>query len=161
MRFAAFFSNGSARTSPLFTVALCALCACTAQPGPPTAAIALVGPAHVGVRVQLDASQSVSVRQTPRGPAPLVFHWVLAAAPALSRAALSAPASPQPSFTPDLAGDYAVQLTVNDGLHLSAPASIVVSAASDCTPVVDATSASMSSANVGQPVQLFGHAVAP
>lgn len=138
-----------------------AVWACTAQPSAPTAVISPVAPAHVGVRVQLDASQSRSSRQTPRGPAPLAFHWVLAAVPALSSAALSDPKSVQPVFTPDLAGDYTVQLTADDGLHESAPASVVVSAASDCTPVVDVTSASVSSANVGQSVQLFGHAVAP
>jgi len=59
---------------------------------------------------------------------PFSFFWAITAAPAGSTAALDDPAAARPRFTPDLAGDYLVQLIVSDGNLDSAPDTALVSA---------------------------------
>ena len=46
---------------------------------------------------------------------PLAFHWRLAARPRGSVAALVSATDPTASFTPDVAGDYGLDLAVFDG----------------------------------------------
>jgi hypothetical protein len=46
---------------------------------------------------------------------PLIYTWAITLAPAGSTATLSSSSAASPTFTPDLTGDYAVQLTVADG----------------------------------------------
>ena len=56
----------------------------------------------------------------------LTFAWTMTDRPTGSTAQLSDPTVEQPGFTPDVDGDYVVQLIVNDGELDSAPASITV-----------------------------------
>lgn len=58
----------------------------------------------------------------------LAFSWTFAFRPSGSGATLSSPTSATPTFTADLAGDYAVDLTVNDGEASSASDRVMVTA---------------------------------
>lgn len=57
----------------------------------------------------------------------LSFSWSITSKPAGSTAALSAFSSATPSFTADKAGNYVIQLIVNDGIVNSPPATVIVS----------------------------------
>jgi len=67
---------------------------------------------------------------------PLTYSWSLSK-PAGSAAILANPTSVSPTFTVDLAGDYVVQLTVNDGKVDSAPDTVIIST-SNVAPVANA-----------------------
>ena len=70
---------------------------------------------------------------------PLTFSWAILSAPAGSTAALSDPASVMPMFLADRAGDYLIQLVVNDGAAMSPPDEVVViTAPGNTAPVADA-----------------------
>ena len=90
--------------------------------------------------ITIDGSASHdTVPPTAEGAGLITFHWRIAAAPAGSRAAID-PASPAPSFTPDVPGRYVAELIVSgtDGVS-SAPARVsVVAYAQDAAPVADA-----------------------
>ena len=90
----------------------------------------------------------------------LSYAWVLKSAPAGSAAALSDPASPTPTFTADLAGDYEIELVVNDGLEDSSGDTVVVTAtAPDAGPAPGTPTADAGpdqSVSVGDTVQLDG-----
>jgi hypothetical protein len=68
---------------------------------------------------------------------PLTYSWTLLTKPAGSAAVLANPTSVTPSFTVDLAGDYVVQLIVNDGTSNSAPDSAIFST-NNVAPVANA-----------------------
>ena len=76
-----------------------------------------------GSLVTLDSSASSDADGDP-----LSYAWSLLSAPAGSAAALSDGTAAAPSFTPDAAGDYVIQLVVNDGNADSAPDSVTVTA---------------------------------
>lgn len=76
-----------------------------------------------GEDVTLDGSGSFDVDNDP-----LTYSWSFTALPMGSAAALSDPASMNPSFTTDLAGVYVAQLIVNDGSLDSVPDTVVVTA---------------------------------
>ena len=57
---------------------------------------------------------------------PLTYSWSLTSTPTGSGAVLSSPTSVSPTFTADLAGDYVVQLIVNDGTVDSAPKTVTI-----------------------------------
>ncbi|MBI2017206.1 MAG: hypothetical protein HYS77_16985 [Candidatus Rokubacteria bacterium] len=76
----------------------------------------------------LDGQGSVD----PEGVA-VLFRWSFAARPAGSLAILSDPASPTPTFVPDGAGTYVVQLIVSDGLADSQPDTASITAVSSGT----------------------------
>ncbi|MEM1449003.1 MAG: PKD domain-containing protein [Planctomycetota bacterium] len=59
---------------------------------------------------------------------PLDYEWTLVSTPAGSAAALAGADTAAPSLTPDLEGDYVVQLVVSDSYALSDPVTITVSA---------------------------------
>jgi 6-phosphogluconolactonase len=57
---------------------------------------------------------------------PLTYLWSFLSIPTGSRASLSDPNAPQPTFVADLPGAYDVQLIVNDGSAASAPDSVTI-----------------------------------
>ncbi|MGE3473298.1 MAG: PKD domain-containing protein, partial [Vicinamibacterales bacterium] len=88
----------------------------------PPLLVANAGPDQVlsgpGALVQLTGSGSVGTT---------TFTWAFVSTPAGSAAVLSNTASPAPTFTADVAGDYVVQLVVGDGVLSSAPDTVVIS----------------------------------
>ena len=87
--------------------------------------VANAGPdqsAPVGATVVLDGSGSTDADFDP-----LTYQWALTSRPAGSAAVLSDPLAVSPSFSIDRAGNYVVQLIVNDGTTGSAPDSVTVS----------------------------------
>jgi len=75
----------------------------------------------LGQTATLDGSGS----SDPEGFA-ITYAWAFVETPDGSTVALSDPSATQPTFTPDLAGIYAVQLVVNDGDLDSTPDSVAV-----------------------------------
>lgn len=71
----------------------------------------------------------------------LSYQWVLSSVPLGSLAVIADPAGMTTEFTPDVAGTYTVQLTVNDGLLFSAPDAIQILAVSPAVTVSPAVSA--------------------
>jgi len=63
--------------------------------------------------VTLDGSGSFDVDD------PITFSWVFTSRPNTSTATLTDSTTSSPTFTPDLVGDYVVQLTVSDGRKTS------------------------------------------
>jgi len=86
-----------------------------ANPGPAQSA-------NVGSLVDLTGNAS-----TDSDNHPLTYQWSLLNKPAGSAATLSQSTSETPFFTPDLSGNYVVQLIVNDGFLSSTPATVVIS----------------------------------
>ena len=69
----------------------------------------------------------------------LTYSWTLVAAPSGSTASLVGATTVTPALTPDVAGDYLVQLIVNDGALDSAPDSVTITAsAANTAPIADA-----------------------
>jgi hypothetical protein len=75
--------------------------------------------------VQLDGSGSFDPDSDP-----ITYHWNIVTAPVGSGSVLSDNAAVDPSFSPDLAGFYEIELVVNDGLVDSAPDTVMVMAQS-------------------------------
>ena len=105
--------------------------------GTPTGApIANAGPdlgsVIPGTSITLNGSASFD----PNGD-PLTYSWTLLTKPAGSAAVLANPTSVSPTFTVDLAGDYEVQLIVNDGTVSSVPDSAIIST-TNVAPVANA-----------------------
>ena len=83
------------------------------------------GPAQLvsaGAIVTLDGSASTDPAQSR-----LTWLWSFASKPAGSAATLSNTNAMRPTFTADVAGDYVLTLTVNDGTSTSLPATVLVS----------------------------------
>ena len=94
----------------------------TTENSPP---IANAGPAQtvpLGSVVTLDGTGSSDVD----GQA-LTYAWSILSAPANSTATLSLSTSATPSFIADKAGNYVIQLIVNDGIVNSQPATVMIS----------------------------------
>src|SRR5262249_26220136 len=94
----------------------------------PTAVAGANSSAYVGHAVNLDGSGSSSP-YTPS--ASLQYAWSFFSTPGGSTATLSGAATSTPSFTPDVAGSYVVQLVVTD------PITGLVSAPSQATITVN------------------------
>ena len=94
---------------------------------PNTAPVANAGPDQggtVGDTVALDGSGSSDVDNDP-----LTFAWIFLARPPGSAASLTDPTSVAPSFTPDLPGDYTIELTIDDGNGGTATDTVTITAA--------------------------------
>ena len=85
----------------------------------------------LGALVYLDGSGS-----TDSDKDPLTYRWTLVIKPTDSAAVLSFPNSPNPKFTADKAGAYALGLVVNDGKIDSAQGFVTVTAYPENTPPV-------------------------
>jgi hypothetical protein len=77
--------------------------------------------AFAGDIVQFDGNGSSDVEN-----APLTYDWQLISQPNGSTASLSGATSATPTLTPDVAGQYVVQLVVNDGALDSAPDQVTI-----------------------------------
>lgn len=97
----------------------------TADAGPDQAIAA-------GTVVTLDGSGSSDPDSDP-----LLYRWSMTSRPAGSAATLDSMTSVTPRFTADRAGDFVVQLTVNDGLVDSAPDTVLISS-TNTPPVANA-----------------------
>ena len=87
----------------------------------------------------------------------LTYAWKLVAQPASSNATLNNPAASNPSFTPDVAGNYTVRLVTTDSTgRASAPTdlSIAVSTCGANAPSVDTISPTSERPGIGVSVQL-------
>ncbi len=88
---------------------------------PPVANAGLDQTVLVGKSVQLDGSGSSDPDNDP-----LTFDWEFITKPAGSVTVLSDPSIVNPTFIADEAGDYAVQLIVNDGSVDSDPDQVII-----------------------------------
>ena len=79
------------------------------------------------VSANLPASVDGSASSDADGD-PITYAWSFSATPGGSGAALDDATSATPTFTPDIAGDYVLQLIVSDGTDDSTPATVTVSA---------------------------------
>jgi hypothetical protein len=102
-----------------------------------TAPVANAGPdqsAQVGTMVTLNGSGSMDADRNP-----LTYDWSFISTPSGSAATLSNPTAAKPTFTADRAGQYVVQLIVNDGTVNSTPDTVTIAAAMGNTaPVANA-----------------------
>ena len=105
---------------------------------PPVANAGVAQSQIIGNLVTLDGTGSTDAD----GDA-LSYHWTLTTRPAGSAAVLSSLTVAKPTFTPDIAGVYAVSLVVNDGMLSSAAASVVVTA-SNAPPLFTISASSLS-----------------
>jgi hypothetical protein len=87
---------------------------------PPTANAGPDQTVRLGSFVNLNGSAS---SDPDNGPSPLSFAWSKIAGPA---ATLTGATTPKPTFTPNTAGGYTFNLTVNDGASDSAPDSVTI-----------------------------------
>ena len=118
------------------------------QNSAPVANAGLAQTVPLGSLVALDGTGSSDVDgQT------LSFSWSITSKPVASAAVLSTPYSATPSFTADKAGNYVVQLIVNDGIVNSQPATVIVSTINSI-PV--ANSGPNQTVNAGDAVTLDG-----
>ncbi|HEU0020721.1 MAG TPA: PKD domain-containing protein, partial [Dehalococcoidia bacterium] len=109
-------TNFSGRTIDNLTIFL--------EPEANSSPVANAGPDQevlVGATVDLDGSGS----SDDDGDS-LTYSWVLTSVPASSTASLTGSATSHPSFAVDLAGNYLVELVVNDGTADSAPDTMAV-----------------------------------
>jgi hypothetical protein len=90
-------------------------------------------PATVAVDVGTVAALDGSTSYDPSGTA-LTYAWTMVAKPAGSAAVLAGATTAQPTFMPDMAGTYQVQLVVSNGTTASAPATEVVTALATAPP---------------------------
>ena len=89
-----------------------------------------------GELVQHDGSASYD----PDGDL-ITFEWMVLGVPAGSSvdvSSLSDPADAQPTFTPDVDGEYTFSVTVSDGLLTDTDTVVIVAASSNLAPVADA-----------------------
>jgi hypothetical protein len=89
--------------------------------------------ANVGSLVTLDGSAS----SDPGGQIPLTYAWSFLSRPAASKATLLGASEVDSTFTPDMPGDYVIQLVVTNAVGLSSAATVTVSTLNS-PPVADA-----------------------
>jgi hypothetical protein len=129
-----------------------------APPPDNVAPVADAGPdltVTTGTPVTLDGSASAD----PDGDA-LAYQWQATSVPAGAAATLSSPTVPRPGFTPAMPGVYVFTLTVNDGVNVSAPDSVQVTATDPANHAPVADAGPDRTAVVGEALTLDGSASA-
>jgi len=104
----------------------------TTQNNPPVSNAGSAQTVVMGSSVQLDGTHSTDVDGNA-----LQFAWSILNKPATSAAIISDVTIPNPVFIADKAGDYVLQLIVNDGHAYSLPSTVTVST-SQVAPVANA-----------------------
>jgi hypothetical protein len=104
------------------------------QNPPPIANAGIDQTVHVGDIVTLDGNASYD----PNGNVPLTYEWSLASLPNGSTAILSDPAIVNPAFTPDVHGDYTIQLIVKDSLGTASLPDTVIITTTNSIPIAEA-----------------------
>jgi PKD repeat protein len=99
----------------------------------PVANAGLNRPVYIGKVATLDGSASSDVN----GDA-LTYRWTITGKPALSTVFLFDATTVMPAFTPDVAGQYVIQLLVNDGTSDSTPANVTITASIEPPPTANA-----------------------
>jgi YVTN family beta-propeller protein len=89
---------------------------------------------HPGTPVNLDGSGSFD----PDGDYPLTYSWDIVSKPPYSTAELSDRTAVEPFFTPDIFGNYTVELVVTDSRGLSSSPDIALISTINTPPVADA-----------------------
>jgi hypothetical protein len=92
---------------------------------PPVANAGLKQNVTAGTTVQLDGTGSSDADNDP-----LTYSWSITTRPNGSSAIIPASSIAQPTFVPDLAGTYIVQLIVSDGFVNSQPTTVTITAVS-------------------------------
>ncbi len=114
-------------------------------------------PASIGAPVRLGATVTDANVACGAASGP-TYAWSFTSLPAGSHASLDLPSGSSPSFTPDVAGEYDVTLTVTDSLGRSSgptsPLAITAGACGSHLPALSAPLASPAAPSVGEPVLL-------
>ena len=87
--------------------------------------------AHAGIDQNTKTGSKVTLNGSDSSDAnmdPLLYDWSILSMPVGSMATLSDPTVVMPSFVADIAGNYVIQLMVNDGLVNSAPVTVTIKA---------------------------------
>jgi hypothetical protein len=105
----------------------------------------------VGTNVTLNGSGSSDPDNNP-----YTYAWTLITRPTNSAVTLSAPATVNPMLRPDVAGNYVIQLIVNDGSLNSTAATVTITATAATNRAPIANAGANQSVNVGTPVTLNG-----
>jgi hypothetical protein len=140
-------NDGTANSAP----ATVTIAAAPAQNLPPTANAGAAQTVTVGQTVTLSGSGS----SDPDGN-PLTYSWSLVSRPAGSAATLTGATTVGPTFVADAAGQFVVQLVVNDGTANSAPATVTITTASAANRPPTANAGPAQTVNVGATVTLSG-----
>jgi hypothetical protein len=138
-------------TAPtLFLLSLLLVSSCDGSTSPPPAPVANAGPdqpnANEGHPVSLNGGGSYDTKNKP-----LFYAWAFVTRPSGSAATLAGANTSMASFTPDVGGQYVVQLTVDNGKLTDADECIVTV---NGRPVADA--GQDQSVTIGQSVRLDG-----
>jgi len=99
----------------------------------PVAVPGLAQTVYTGEEVNLNGSNSFDVENDP-----LTFQWGFASAPSGSNAAFSGGTTATPRFTPNIDGDYVVQLVVNDGEDDSDIVTVTITSVTNTPPTANA-----------------------
>ena len=102
---------------------------------PPIADAGIDQDIYLGEIVQLDGFNS----SDPDGDPIVSYNWTIESAPAGSTASLSDSTIVNPTFTPDLEGQYIISLVVNDGVDDSAADTVSINVTLNLPPVATAT----------------------
>lgn len=110
---------------PRASAALANFVGATRGPGRPVGSAGSDRSVEIGTAVRLDGSESLFASE---------YHWSFEARPIGSEASLQEPDSITPTFTPDVPGAFEVKLAVGDGILLSEPALVTITATVSSAP---------------------------